>query len=176
MSEKRHSERERRWPGREKKKHMVHNVVRQCTLLWFFTWWLTHVYYHMRMTKPITSQCVAADLKQPKNFHNQFRGGIVWRKPQNTQHTRQRRRKCPQHQSQFITQHSLLVTGRDGNQHWLLQAGLSIHVWQEAVKLLVERFVNKEMPLIIVRTACKQWKVRNQVVRLLFIPVWTVSL
>lgn len=47
---------------RERKKE-AHTVARQCTLLWFLTWWLTHVYYHTFMTKPITS-------------HNQFIGPL----------------------------------------------------------------------------------------------------
>lgn len=37
-----------------KKKHMV-RIVHKCTLLWFLTWWLTHVHHHTLMTKPVTS-------------------------------------------------------------------------------------------------------------------------
>lgn len=118
------------------------------------------------MTKPIKSRSIRMPKTAPKKpFKINFVVTSFEGKPPNTRHMERRQRKCPQQQSQFISQHSVLVTRRDGNRPGLLQAGLSVPVWQEVVKLLVECFLNKEMPLIIPRTLCKQGKCIEQLAK-----------
>lgn len=54
--ERMHSDREGITAGREGgKKRKKRCTACRGTLLWFLTWWLTHVYYRILMTRPITS-------------------------------------------------------------------------------------------------------------------------
>lgn len=84
-----------------------------------FTWGLTHVHYRTLMTKPLISPNPFIWPETAwKTFTINFAVAPSDETPK-TQHTRQRQRKYPQHQSQFMTQRSFLVMHGDGNYRWL---------------------------------------------------------
>lgn len=137
----------------------------------FFTWWLTHVYYHMRMTKPIISPFVYKGLwpeMAPEKPLVVAFAVASFEENLRTHATHEAEAKEMPTAPVTVYNPTLTVSHTQRCESTL---ALCIHVWQEVVKLLVERFMNKEVPLIIMCTCCKQWKVKCQVVRLLFIPV-----